>query len=802
MNEKLKFKRKLNHRSAYKSLNNLNINSTCEFLYPKPIFKINNIDSYSYMTSVIHLIYQISPLYKYYHNKVNSKNNKFSIHLHNTLVYYNNSKKSDISQDKRIIDITKLSSNLFNLNNKFIPDTPHDPVELLLLVIKNSACSDNFYIKNLKIKDECECSENNIFFVEKIQNIFNIPVKALLEIGNKNNGDIYSNKNKLINFYKRLISDNYLEKINCPLNGIDCNFNRVTRKIIIPNINYTIDSNISKESLINKNKSLTENIFFYYQYIHNYNDIVNKNINLLHLLLMIPLSFDISDLFDFEMNENNNNFYYLNALIFENKSNYFSCLIKLKNKWIYYIDNEEKIFTHYYQFIKYALKNNLFPYILMYSLKNVGDYSNDVIAKSQYDEIIKYVTVVDEFKQKNINEKFQLFNITKSEDDLTLQQSSTECEEKKLSISQNYNINNCNNSNTPIHITKNLEIPSTNNLVKKNSCTNIKNSKISDLLNNNTNFLSEKDRSIDGIKKVSQFKLSPLSSGNINFNINDIKITNNNKSLNLMNLNENNVINSAKEYPLHLTEEKIKPFLITNNLNNNRKINNNCKNHNKMTKQMTDINLVNSITPPEMWICDNCNKVNKANDYKCRSCKIINKKQQELINIFNSLSIGNIDNAKNILTTNSNNINVNNNFISRTIRSKSGRIFANHYLDNPNTVNNSRVKCACYTEMKDKVIKNCVCILCGRDIRSSTNAIIYPIKTDNNIMNKTTNVFYGKKVGINRFYNNNKLIKTKSTEKIKIKHKLKNKADLYKELIKEYQRKIKNENFVSSQINK
>ena len=69
-------------------------------------------------------------------------------------------------------------------------------------------------------------------------------------------------------------------------------------------------------------------------------------------------------------------------------------------------------------------------------------------------------------------------------------------------------------------------------------------------------------------------------------------------------------------------------------------------------------------------------------------------------------------------------------------------------------------------------------------------------------MNKTTNVFYGKKASNNRFNTNNKLIKTKSTEKIKIKHKLKNKADLYKELIKEYQRKIKNENFVSSQINK
>ncbi len=51
----------------------------------------------------------------------------------------------------------------------------------------------------------------------------------------------------------------------------------------------------------------------------------------------------------------------------------------------------------------------------------------------------------------------------KIEDDLTLQQSSTECEEKKLSISYNYNNFNINNSNTPIHITKNLDTNSLNN---------------------------------------------------------------------------------------------------------------------------------------------------------------------------------------------------------------------------------------------------------------------------------------------------------------------------------------------------
>ena len=102
------------------------------------------------MTSTIHLLYHISSLYKYYHNKVNSKNDKFSIHLHNTLVYYNNSKKSNISPDKRRIDITKLSNNLYNINNKFLQGSLQDPVEFLQTIIKTSGCAENFYLNNIK----------------------------------------------------------------------------------------------------------------------------------------------------------------------------------------------------------------------------------------------------------------------------------------------------------------------------------------------------------------------------------------------------------------------------------------------------------------------------------------------------------------------------------------------------------------------------------------------------------------------------------------------------------------------------
>ena len=178
----------------------------------------------------------------------------------------------------------------------------------------------------------------------------------------------------------------------------------------------------------------------------------------------------------------------------------------------------------------------------MYSDKNIGNYDTDDINMQQFEELYNYITLVDEFKQKEANAKYQLFNISKNEDDITLQQSSTECEEKKLSISYNYN-SNINNSNTPIHITKNLELNSSNiyckNLNKKNSFSINKKSKKRQIINSNsnTNYYSEKDRSLDANKKLDLFKLTPLSSGNTDFNLRDFQLYNNNKSLNLMNLN-------------------------------------------------------------------------------------------------------------------------------------------------------------------------------------------------------------------------------------------------------------------------
>ena len=68
-------------------------------------------------------------------------------------------------------------------------------------------------------------------------------------------------------------------------------------------------------------------------------------------------------------------------------------------------------------------------------------------------------------------------------------------------------------------------------------------------------------------------------------------------------------------------------------------------------------------------------------------------------------------------------------------------------------------------------------------------------------MNKTSSIFYGKKTNNNNeFHSQTRLTKAKSSEKIKIKNKRKNKIELInKDIFKEYKNKMKNENSFSTQ---
>ena len=131
--------------------------------------------------------------------KVNKVSNKFSIHLHNIFVNCNN------NYDNKIIDISKLKSSLFNINSNFEINDINEPINLFNLIIENACLKDYFSFKNVKIKDVCDCGYSISFYIDKLQNIFDIPLFDILKLSENHSNSIYYNKGRLISFYKSLI---------------------------------------------------------------------------------------------------------------------------------------------------------------------------------------------------------------------------------------------------------------------------------------------------------------------------------------------------------------------------------------------------------------------------------------------------------------------------------------------------------------------------------------------------------------------------------------------------------------------
>ncbi len=341
-------------------------------------FGMNN----SFINVILHLCYRINPIYNFYMKKVNKVSNKFSIHLHNIFVNCNN------NYDNKIIDISKLKSSLFNINSNFEINDINEPINLFNLIIENACLKDYFCFKNVKIKDVCDCGYSISFYIDKLQNIFDIPLFDILKLSENHSNSIYYNKGRLISFYKSLIEHNFSKKINCPLNSIDCNYNRITR-------NFYINPDESNNSNMN---------FLLFDYI-----IGNRNnlsmINLLQSLILIPMSFDMEDLLNFiegkniyENTENNFEKYILKGCIFKTNSKSYTCVFNNKSQWIYYDDNENIFtFSSWFKVIQFVLKNNIFPYLLYYSLST--EILNENLSKEEFNILENYAFKYDEYKE-------------------------------------------------------------------------------------------------------------------------------------------------------------------------------------------------------------------------------------------------------------------------------------------------------------------------------------------------------------------------------------------------------------------
>jgi hypothetical protein len=107
----------------------------------------------SFISVTLHLIYRIPQIYKYFLNNVNSKSEKFSIHIHNIIVTCNTNNDNNYK-----IDLMKIKGSLFNKDNSFKMNEINDPIHLLNLIIKTSNLDEIVVFKNIKVKDLCVCS--------------------------------------------------------------------------------------------------------------------------------------------------------------------------------------------------------------------------------------------------------------------------------------------------------------------------------------------------------------------------------------------------------------------------------------------------------------------------------------------------------------------------------------------------------------------------------------------------------------------------------------------------------------------
>ena len=341
-------------------------------------FGMNN----SFISVILHLCYRIFPIYNYYMKKISRESDKFSIHLHNIFVNCNN------NYENKILDINKLKTSLFKINSNFQINEINDPINLFNLIIENANLKNFFSFQNVKIKDVCDCGCSISYEIDKFQNIFDIPLLDIIKLSENHSSSIYYNKGRLISFYKSLIEHNFSKKINCPLNSVDCNYNRITR-------NFFINPDENNNSKMN---------FILFDYILSN----RQNLSMMNLLLsyiLIPMSFDIEDLLNFiegkniyENTENNFEKYIFKGCIFKTNSKSYTCVFKSKTKWIYYDDNENILtFSKWYKVIQYCLKNNLFPYILYYVLST--ENSNENITKDEYNILENFAIKYDEFKE-------------------------------------------------------------------------------------------------------------------------------------------------------------------------------------------------------------------------------------------------------------------------------------------------------------------------------------------------------------------------------------------------------------------
>ena len=519
---------KNNYRN-YKDINNNSLKNNINFsqfsninttIFHPIFFDENNNENNSYLTVILHSIFNIKPLFTYIlnlHQNPNKSSYDYSI-LSSLKEILQKLQKSP--NDK--INIRKFKEDLssqFKNRRKFILNHPDDPVDLFFIILNsihsfaikspineisdeicNYKCFSHKYIwMDLTRIDECGCNGTSRRLFSNHNYITDIPMNKIFNyIDNLQKNPKYNiiEINQKLFFYYKDILKNLV--MNCPMNGTRCEINKTKHRLFLAN----------------------SPSYFIFNLDYNESDIIFNNntllIDILKSFILISKNIDINMIF--EENTRNKNDYNINkkynllGIVFVSLTKIYSCAfihkgINNNTSFYYYKGNNNYVnFNSFYNLVLYSLKNGIIPLILFYEEKN-----NEINERTRQESI-------------DINNN----NINNSNDLLTKEQ---------ILHLEKY----CNNID-------NLFNNINNNKIRTNE--NILNTMFNKINNNNNNTLSNKPSSLNNYKPN---KNNQNSKPNPNYNIEN---NNTNSTNNTNNNNENSLQNRNNNYKHNIYNNK------------------------------------------------------------------------------------------------------------------------------------------------------------------------------------------------------------------------------------------------------
>ena len=506
-----------NHSLKNNPVNFVSLSNNSNNIFRPIFFDENNNENNSYLTVILHTIFNIKPLFSYILNLSQSPN-KSSYDYSLLLSLKEILLKVQKSPNEKI-NIRKLKEELssqFKNRRKFILNHPDDPVDFLFIILNsihsfaikspineisdeicNYKCFSHKYLwMDLTRIDECGCNGTSRRLFSNHNYITDIPINKIFNyINNLQKNPKYNIteiNQKLFLYYKDILKNLVM---NCPMNGSRCDINKTEHRLFLAN----------------------SPSYFIFNFDYNETNISFNNssllINILKCFVLISKYLDIDMIF--EENTRNKNDYNINkrynllGIVFMSLTKIYSCAfihqgINNNSYFIYYKGNNNYVnFNSFYNLVLYSLKNGIIPLVLFYEeKKNENDdiriqKNNDInnldilLTKEQILHLEKYCINID-----NLSNIINTNRIRTNENILNIIPSKTNHNIINNQLKSNSNSHKETKNNPIIKSNQNpiIENNINNENTLKNRNTNYKHKPYSNKsVQNQNNFLNNKD---------------------------------------------------------------------------------------------------------------------------------------------------------------------------------------------------------------------------------------------------------------------------------------------------------------------